>query len=93
MKEMIQEFIFHYIIPFFLHWGYIMVLFAAIVESIPFLGIVVPGGSIIILAGVFAFDARLSIMCLILFSAIGAFLGDFIGFYLGKKYGEEILQK
>lgn len=87
------EFIDQFIIPFFSTWGYLIIGLAALVESVPLLGILVPGGTIVILGGVFASEAQLSIPFLIVSASLGAVIGDTISFSIGKKYGEEFLIK
>ncbi len=91
--KFITDFIINFIIPFFRDFAYVIVLFGAFAESIPLLGVLVPGGTAIILSGAIACEADISIYLLSLFAAIGAVVGDFVGFSIGKKYGENILIK
>lgn len=88
-----EQFFIDYIIPFFGTYGYPFVFFCALVEAIPFAGTLVPGGTIVIVSGAVARDSNLSIPLLITLSSVGAILGDFISFEMGRKYGEGLLQK
>jgi undecaprenyl-diphosphatase len=54
-------------------------------ESLVFAGVIVPGSTLIILAGFLSSQGYLDIGDLIWFSAIGAILGDGISYYLGTK--------
>jgi undecaprenyl-diphosphatase len=90
---LIKQIIIDLLVSFFRDWGYLVVFLSAFVEAVPLLGIIIPGGTIIILSGVFALETSLNIYILILCSSLGAIMGDFTGFLLGKKYGEEFLIK
>lgn len=74
-------------------FGYLVVVAATIAESIPILGLIVPGGMVVHLSGAFAQDAGLSISILIIVTTIGALIGDFIAFEFGRRYGEQFLVK
>lgn len=87
----IEMIIIGYVIPFFRSFGYPIVFLSACIEALPFVGVLIPGGTIIIVAGAFALDAGLSLTTLIIMSSIGAVLGDYIGYFIGKRYGEKIL--
>jgi len=65
--------------------GYWLVLLFALVESLAFVGSIVPGALVIVLAGFLSSQGYLDIGDLIWFAAIGAILGDCISYYLGTK--------
>lgn len=88
-----EHLLLQYIIPLMSGFGYPIVILATICESIPILGLIVPGGIIVHLSGAFAQDAGLSIPILILVTIISAQIGDFIAFEFGRRYGEEFLFK
>jgi undecaprenyl-diphosphatase len=73
------------IIQDFKIFGYWLALFIALSESLPFIGLIIPGTVLITFFGFFSGKGYLDIEYLILFSSIGAMLGDGIGYYLGTK--------
>ena len=74
-------------LPLLNHWGYWMILGFSIIEATPLFGLLIPGQLIVILGGFFAKIGVLDVGDVILVSAVGAILGDFLGYILGKKYG------
>ncbi len=66
----------------FLYW---LVFFFAFAESLAFVGIFVPGGTLILVAGFLSAQGYLTFEYLILFVAIGAILGDVLSYWLGIK--------
>lgn len=66
-------------------FGYWIVLLASLGESLAFVGTVIPGGVIVVLAGFFSARGYLDLGDLIWFAAIGAILGDSISYWLGTK--------
>lgn len=77
-----------HILPSLTHlgiWGYWLVLLAALLESLVFVGIVVPGAAFVVIAGFLSSQGYLDIGDLIWFAAIGAILGDSLSYYLGTK--------
>jgi membrane protein DedA with SNARE-associated domain/membrane-associated phospholipid phosphatase len=69
------------------HWGYLVIFLGAMLESAAFLGVLVPGESLVLVAGFIAAQGLLDIGDLILVVAIGAILGDSIGYELGRLLG------
>ncbi|MCL5004474.1 MAG: LssY C-terminal domain-containing protein [Patescibacteria group bacterium] len=65
--------------------GYWIVLLISLAESLPFIGLIIPGAILAGLFGFFSAQGYLDIGNLILFSAIGAILGDNISYYLGTR--------
>ena len=66
-------------------WGYWVIFLISFLESVVFLGAVVPGTLLILFAGFASAQGILDISDLIWFAAIGASLGDVVSFYLGNK--------
>lgn len=65
--------------------GYWIVLLIALLESLVVIGAIVPGSTVVVLAGVISARGYLDIGDLIWFAAIGAIVGDGISYYLGAK--------
>ncbi len=65
--------------------GYWIVLLIALLESLVVIGAIIPGSTVVVLAGVVSARGYLDIGDLIWFAAIGAIIGDGISYYLGAK--------
>lgn len=66
--------------------GYVAVFLFSFIESLAFVGLLVPGTIIVILIGAFAARSPvLDIVDLIWFAAAGAILGDALSFHLGRR--------
>ncbi len=79
--------------PILNHWGYWIILLAAMLEASPLFGLLMPGQLIVIIGGFFVKLGILDIGDTIFIAATGAILGDFIGYLLGKKYGYSFLSR
>lgn len=75
------------LLPALNHWGYWIVLFAAMLESLPLFGLFFPGQLIVVIGGFFVKLGVLDLGDTILIAATGAIIGDLIGYILGKRYG------
>lgn len=67
-------------------------LFPALEASI-FLGLVVPGETMVILGGVAADAGRVPLTAVILLAVLGAVVGDQVGFYVGRRYGPGLVRR
>ncbi len=79
--------------PFLSQWGYLIVFLTTVIEALPFFGLIIPGQVIVIIAG---FLSRIGVFDFwVIFSvvALGAIIGDFIGYFLGRKYGYSFIRK
>ncbi len=76
------------ILPTIQHVGYFsywFVFLAAFLESFVIVGAVVPGATVVVLAGFLSSQGYLDIGDLIWFAAFGAILGDNVSYYLGTR--------
>lgn len=73
------------------HWGYLVVGLGAMLESAAFLGVVIPGESLVLVAGFFAARGAFDLDALILIIAVGAAVGDSIGYEMGRAMGRPAL--
>jgi undecaprenyl-diphosphatase len=64
-----------------------LIFFVAFAESLPVAGLLVPGSTIIVLAGFLIVAGKGNLATLILVSGLGALLGDLLSLWLGKRYG------
>lgn len=69
------------------HWGYAIVFVAAMLESAAFTGLFVPGESLVLASGFLAHLGVLNLDAVIAAAAIGATVGDNIGYQLGDRLG------
>lgn len=74
-------------------WSYLIVFAAATLESAAFIGLVVPGDTICLLAGFLASTYVLELPETIVVAAVGAALGDSIGYEMGRRLGHPWLQR
>ena len=66
-------------------FGYWIVLLVSLLESLAFIGTLIPGTIVVMLAGFLSAQGYLDLGDLIWFAAIGAILGDSLSYYLGTK--------
>jgi membrane protein DedA with SNARE-associated domain len=72
-------------------WSYVVIFAAAALECAAFLGLVVPGESVVLASGFFAHQGILRLDAVMVAVGLGATMGDNIGYYLGRKLGREWL--
>lgn len=70
--------------------GIFLVVFA---ETGLLLGAVLPGDSLLILAGIAAASGKLNLWGVITVVLVGAILGSVVGYYLGKRWGPAIFSR
>lgn len=68
-------------------------LFIALIECIPIVGGFFPGGTLISIAGFFAAQGYFNVWDVILFSIIGAIIGDYSGYILGRWGSNWLIRK
>jgi len=75
------------------NWGYLIVFLAAFLESSAFLGLFVPGESIVVLAGFLTSQGYLKLGNCIAIISIGAVLGGMVAYSLGKSLGRGYFER
>ncbi len=73
------------------HWGYVLVFLGAALESAAFLGVIVPGESLVLVAGFLAAQGVFDLDVLIIIISLGAVLGDSLGYEMGRHLGRSAL--
>jgi membrane protein DedA with SNARE-associated domain len=73
------------------HWGYLIVFVGATLESAAFLGFLIPGETLVIVAGVLASLGIFDLGDLIPVVAVGAIVGDNVSYQLGRHFGHSWL--
>ena len=75
------------------HWSYLIIFLASFLESAAFMGFLVPGETIVVLSGFLAFQGYLKLGNCISIIALGAVLGDTMGYVVGKAVGRDYFEK
>lgn len=73
--------------------GYPLLFLLVALEGIPLVGTLVPGHIAIIVAGLLIKVGVFSLWPTIIISIIAAAIGDYIGYFLGKKYGLSLIDR
>lgn len=73
--------------------GYGIVVVISFMESLPLLGTLVPGQTLVVLSGFLAKLGYLSPIVAILCACLGAIVGDMVSYSIGRKYGLTFLSK
>jgi membrane protein DedA with SNARE-associated domain len=71
---------------------YIVVFALVFAEASIFIGFIFPGETAVILGAVVASSGRVNIVALTVLVVIGAIAGDTVGYFVGKRYGEKVLE-
>jgi membrane protein DedA with SNARE-associated domain/membrane-associated phospholipid phosphatase len=80
-------------IPYIQYVGYVLAFFGAFLETLPGIGIFVPGQTIVVIAGFLAQQGVLHLWLVLLLAILGAILGDTLGYFLGRRYGLQLFRK
>ncbi len=72
-------------------WTYLLVGFFAFAETGAFVGLVVPGETVMLLGGAVAGQGAIDIYLLIAIAWFAAWLGDTTSFFLGRRLGREFV--
>ena len=72
-------------------WAYAAVGGMAFLETGAFVGLVVPGETVVVVGGMAASDGDVSLPLIGLVAWIGALLGDATSFHLGRRYGSKVI--
>ncbi len=66
-------------------WTYLFILLITILESTAFIGLIIPGTTVIVFSGFLASQGIIDLGDVIWFVALGGIIGDTISFYLGQR--------
>lgn len=87
------KFILNIILPHLNHWGYYALLVMTFLETSAFLGFLVPGESMVVIAGLLASRGVLELCDVIWVASLGAIMGDTVGYFIGRRFGEGFFLK
>ncbi|MBT9537290.1 MAG: bifunctional DedA family/phosphatase PAP2 family protein [Nitrospirae bacterium] len=81
------------LLPHLNHWGYYVLLLMTFLETSAFLGFLVPGESMVVIAGLLAARGVLELGDVIWVASLGAIMGDTAGYFIGRRFGEGFFLK
>ncbi|NDE68126.1 phosphatase PAP2 family protein [bacterium] len=73
--------------------GYWALFVMSVIESLPLVGSIVPGHTMIVLAGFLARLGVFNVWYVTILASLGAIIGDAVSYFMGKKYGFGFLKK
>jgi membrane-associated protein len=73
--------------------GLLLIAIIVFAESGMFVGFFLPGDTLLLTAGVFAAQGKLSLVAVIIIIALAAIAGDNLGYLIGKRYGRHLFEK
>jgi membrane protein DedA with SNARE-associated domain len=79
--------------PYFVQWGYLIVFLTVFLENSAFLGVIVPGDAVLLLAGFYAQRRALGLEAVIAIAFTAAVLGDTVAYTIGRFAGRRIMDR
>jgi membrane protein DedA with SNARE-associated domain len=76
------------LLPHLTQWGYSIIVLMTFLETSAFLGLLVPGESVVVIAGLLASKGILALGDVIWAATFGAIMGDTVGYFIGHRFGE-----
>ncbi|MBI3353701.1 MAG: bifunctional DedA family/phosphatase PAP2 family protein [Nitrospirae bacterium] len=88
-----EKYILNIILPHLNHWGYYVLFLMTFLETSALLGFLVPGESMVVIAGLLASRGILELGDVIWVASVGAIMGDTVGYFIGHRFGEGFFLK
>ena len=73
--------------------GLLLIGIIIFAESGMFGGFFLPGDTLLLSAGIFAAQGKLSLICVVMVVTVAAIAGDNVGYHIGKRYGRRLFKK
>jgi membrane protein DedA with SNARE-associated domain/membrane-associated phospholipid phosphatase len=89
----IEKHILNIILPHINQWVYYALFVMTFLETSALLGFLVPGESMVVIAGLLASRGVLELNYVIYIASLGAIAGDTVGYFIGRHFGEKFLTK
>ena len=70
-----------------------LLLFITFFESLPIIGLLMPGSTLVVLAGFLTVHDKGSLPLVIISCTLGALLGDLVSYWAGARMGERLMRK
>lgn len=93
MIESFADAVVNFFLPFFSSWGYVIVFSGIFLESIFLTGWIAPGSTVLILGSFYAAQGNLNLVQVAVTAFIAALLGDNVGYVMGSKFGDRLLDR
>lgn len=74
------------------HLAYLLIFVFAFLESIPVVGLLVPGSTLIVAAAIMVPTGALDLGPVLVLAALGSLAGDSVSFLMGRRYGRGLLK-
>lgn len=88
-----MEAVITFVQPYFEQWGYLIVFLVVMLENAAFLGAVIPGDVVLLLAGFYVERSELNLAPVSALAFIGALIGDSIGYGIGRFGGRRVIDR
>jgi membrane-associated protein len=88
-----MEAVIEFVQPYFEEWGYVIVFALGVLENSAFVGFVVPGDLVLLLAGFYAERSTLDLPPIVLLAFVAALLGDSLGYAVGRFAGRRLVNR
>jgi membrane protein DedA with SNARE-associated domain len=89
-----MESIIEFVKPSFETWGYAIVFASALLENSAFVGAVIPGDVVLLLAGFYVQRSdSLDLAPVVVLAFVGALIGDTIGYMIGRYGGRRLMDR
>ena len=89
--SIINDFLLNLPLPLIDHWGYLILFFSAVVETLPVLGTFIPGHAVVFFSGFLAYAGIFRLDAAIAVAFAGALTGDLLAYIIGRKYGHDFM--
>ncbi|MEX0874941.1 MAG: DedA family protein [Actinomycetota bacterium] len=88
-----MESVIDFVEPYFEQWGYLIVFTLGVLENSAFVGAVIPGDVVLLLAGFYVERSDLDLAPVVILAFVGALIGDSIGYCIGRFWGRRVLDR
>ena len=88
-----MESVIDFVEPYFESYGYLIVFVLGLLENSAFVGAIVPGDVVLLLAGFYVERSALDLAPVVVLAFFGAIIGDSIGYSIGRFWGRKVLDR
>jgi membrane protein DedA with SNARE-associated domain len=88
-----MESVIGFVEPYFEQWGYLIVFTLGLLENSAFVGAIIPGDVVLLLAGFYVERSDMDLAPVVILAFVGALAGDSIGYCIGRFWGRRVLDR